>query len=276
MILFDSKGLQTDEQASPSKLDFRHFSILRTEPKPYVAYAPTGKYDRLMHAHSLAHDTLLFCRHGQFEVTVDKQGFTLSKMSLLLVKGGHRLTVAFEEHRDAELAVVEFDAPEDFPASIAKSGIHFIEKADLLLPLIRQIEVKADAPSPYREAFLLLLFDALAEQEKEPKGHAWIVERTRLYIREHIYEKLDLSHPYITFGYCKEHIGRIFHSEIGKTLRQTVTEEKIAMMRAYLRLTAFSCTRIARILRMPSGNHLVNFFKYHTGMTPTEYRNSIK
>lgn len=76
------------------------------------------------------------------------------------------------------------------------------------------------------------------------------------------------------FGYHENHISRIFKETYGVLLRDYIADRRLAHARNLLHTTLYTVDRISQILSFKSENHFVKFFKYHTNITPTEYRNA--
>ena len=76
------------------------------------------------------------------------------------------------------------------------------------------------------------------------------------------------------FCYSVDHLSRLIKKEYGKNLKQLVTDLIIEKSKSLLVNTNWSVKEISASLEFSDANHFLKFFKYHTGNTPSEYRNS--
>jgi AraC family transcriptional activator of pobA len=72
------------------------------------------------------------------------------------------------------------------------------------------------------------------------------------------------------------HLNRICHEVTGKSASQLVQEHILDEARKYLTYTTYSVSEIAYKLHFEYPNYFAKFFKKHTGLTPTEFRESLQ
>lgn len=68
------------------------------------------------------------------------------------------------------------------------------------------------------------------------------------------------------------HLNRICRSVAGKSASQLVQEHILDEARKYLVYTTYSVSEIAYLLHFEYPNYFAKFFRKHTGLSPTEYR----
>lgn len=68
------------------------------------------------------------------------------------------------------------------------------------------------------------------------------------------------------------HLNRICRSVAGKSASQLVQEHILNEARKYLTYTSYSISEIAYLLHFEYPNYFAKFFRKHTGLSPTEYR----
>lgn len=76
------------------------------------------------------------------------------------------------------------------------------------------------------------------------------------------------------FGYHENHVSRIFKAAYSMPLKAYITRRQVEYAHNLLNTTLYTVGQIAAMLSFRSENHFIKFFKYHTKMTPSEYRNS--
>lgn len=94
------------------------------------------------------------------------------------------------------------------------------------------------------------------------------------YVNANADKNLSVSGVADRFGYHENHTSRVFKSAYGTGLKEYILKRKIEYAEALLGTTLYTVGRIAYMLSFKSENHFIKFFKYHTGLTPTEYRNT--
>ena len=76
------------------------------------------------------------------------------------------------------------------------------------------------------------------------------------------------------YGYHPKYLSSLFHKETGMTLKQYLINETMEYAKVELYNTNRSILSIALSLGFCDGHAFSYAFKHHTGMTPTQYRNS--
>ena len=68
------------------------------------------------------------------------------------------------------------------------------------------------------------------------------------------------------------HLNRVCQAVAGKSASQLVQEHNIDEARKYLTYTSYSVSEIAYLLNFEYPNYFARFFRKHTGLSPTEFR----
>ena len=68
------------------------------------------------------------------------------------------------------------------------------------------------------------------------------------------------------------HLNRICQTVVAKSASQLVQEHILSEARKYLTYTSYSVSEIAYLLHFEYPNYFAKFFKKHTGLSPTEFR----
>ena len=90
---------------------------------------------------------------------------------------------------------------------------------------------------------------------------------TRLY--SNIKVKEIAEELFVSENYLIEEYKRVY----GKTPLQDLNEKRIEIIKNLLKNTDMSISDISRKLHFNNEHYFSTFFKNHTGMTPTQYRN---
>ena len=95
------------------------------------------------------------------------------------------------------------------------------------------------------------------------------------YINHNFHRKITLKELALQVNYSQYHFIRIFQKETGKTPFEYLTEIRVKKAREYLSTTNQSITEICMQCGFQNSSHFANFFKVHTGMSPSEFRQSL-
>lgn len=101
------------------------------------------------------------------------------------------------------------------------------------------------------------------------------VEQAIEYIHAHLTEDLSLSEIATTVGLSQYHFSRIFKQATGSTLWQYVVQQRIKLAKRLLTQPNQSIVEISNYLGFSSQGQFTNFFRKHTGVTPTQYRQKL-
>ena len=95
------------------------------------------------------------------------------------------------------------------------------------------------------------------------------------YMRLNSRKKLSVKDLSDIFGYNGDYLSRIYKREFGKDLKSGINEQRINHIKSMLLNTDLRIYEISATCGFEDENTFFKFFKYHTGITPTEYRNSF-
>lgn len=92
------------------------------------------------------------------------------------------------------------------------------------------------------------------------------------YIYDHLHSKIVLDEIAAYAGCSPTYFSRLFHSEVGVTVKTYIHEKKIDEAKGLLAFTDFSITEIANILYFSSESHFIRIFRTYANTTPTQFR----
>lgn len=97
------------------------------------------------------------------------------------------------------------------------------------------------------------------------------------YIHDNIYnpEKLRTAGISEQFNISESYLGRFFKSQCGETLQDYISKYKIKLIKNRLKFSDMRINEIADEFNFNDGSHLNKFFKRHSGVSLTDYKNSV-
>jgi len=107
-------------------------------------------------------------------------------------------------------------------------------------------------------------------EEKSRKLTKDVFEWTRINAAPNLRNTQIAEH----FDYSVDHLTRLIKKEYGKNLKQLVADFILEKAKGLLVNTNFSVKEIGASLEFEDTNAFLKFFKYHTGQTPSGYRNA--
>lgn len=110
-------------------------------------------------------------------------------------------------------------------------------------------------------------------EKKLEQGH---VERTLLFLKDHVRDKIRLDDVCANLTVSRSQLQKIFHRQTGRTVMRYLTELRIEEAKFLIRSGDFNFTEIAQQLQYNTIHHFSKQFKELTGMSPTEYSASMR
>lgn len=77
------------------------------------------------------------------------------------------------------------------------------------------------------------------------------------------------------FGFSTDYLSRVYRREFGINLKAGICRHRLARAENLLRNTNFGIKEVAELCGFDDENGFVKFFGYHSGVTPTAYRNEF-
>ena len=253
-------------------LSLLNSTIFRTKP---IRYAATATNEIITFREKKASDcyTFLFGQSGFVQVSLTESRFQLDPYSLLLIPPNIAFSIEAQEKQNARFLGVEFDlTPADVGLNSQDKPVLFLKNARELCSLFDELQTISDERYAYGEALLLLIFEK-ARLLACKKGDPYLLYRHALKrIKEQFADAP--SSTLIAFGthYTPDHLSRLLKSSHGITLSALMKQERLKILKAYLRFTSLSEERIASLFGFTSLDAMVSFFRYHTAKTPKDFR----
>jgi AraC-like DNA-binding protein len=103
-----------------------------------------------------------------------------------------------------------------------------------------------------------------------------LMRRVIEYIYLNLGERIDTAMIAAHFGYSRSYFSRCFMAEIGMSIPEYATKERITRAKDLLEGSDESISDISNMIGIKSPSRFIVVFKHETGQTPLQYRISIK
>ena len=114
--------------------------------------------------------------------------------------------------------------------------------------------------------------DRLSEAEGQ-KSASRAADEAAEWIRINSARRLTAADAAAHAGYHPDYLSALFKAAYSLTLKQYIARERMKLIRSQLLTTADSLRTIARRLDFDGEEQLIHYFRYHEGLSPTQYRN---
>ncbi|MBQ7336720.1 MAG: AraC family transcriptional regulator [Clostridia bacterium] len=174
---------------------------------------------------------------------------------------------------------------------VIKTTTNICDRSKEKKPPHYDIIVKPDTPDVVLEfiyasleRFLSMLYCrvqsiplAVNEEQKVNRlvDSSTLVTNVKMYLAEHVCEKLTVGDLCVHFGISKTVLMQKFHSTTNQTVIEYFNELKIAKAKTVIRKTSMSFTELSELLGFSSVHYFSKLFKAKTGMTPTAFSKHV-
>lgn len=103
-----------------------------------------------------------------------------------------------------------------------------------------------------------------------------LVNKSLEYIEHHFCDAISVAEIAENLGTSVSYLSRIFKESTGKTLIHTINHKKLEKAKFYLTETDRKVYEVADALGFENITYFSRFFKKHTGISPKDYKESLK
>lgn len=115
----------------------------------------------------------------------------------------------------------------------------------------------------------LILIEIFDNSNKPNINH--IAEKTAALISAYRYKNISEKEISNYLGYNSDYLNRLFKKNFNKTLKQYIIEKRLEYIKELMLCKNYSLTEIANLTGFSEYKYFLKFFKYHEGITPTEF-----
>ena len=238
----------------------------------------------------------LFCLQGEVQIYINQQKYALSAGSVILVFPG-QITLYKDATEDLELTVFAFSSQfrHEIFYSLPSDKVSFMREHNYsscqgeewdgvrnhYLELLRR--KSADDGNVYQRELIVyccrMLFYEICNQserlyrETKPNHLRWrLKDRFIALVIESFREQRSVDYYADKLCVTGRHLSKTIQQTVGCTAKEWIDDYVILELKVTLHSTALSIQEIANQFNFPDQSYLGRYFKHHTGMSPTAYR----
>ena len=220
------------------------------------------------------HAVLLYVESGSLCFSLNGELFSLGKGEMLCADVGTRLGLRSAKEESACFYLVRFDCS-DLHFFIGDKNFHISALPSSVGTAFAEMyhaTHQANRDFLAGDCYLLLILQSVKRGLGAAPAQQKLYDAVCAYVGAHAKEDPSAEQIADALGYNKDHICRAVKKCGGKTLSELVAAERVNIAKGLLASTNYSLEKIAAVLQFSSANNFLKFFKYHTSMTPSEYR----
>ena len=213
---------------------------------------------------------LIYVTEGIVHLREGQEQYSLKKGEMILLTPGIEHGGIKESASHTAFYWLHFSTDDISMFPIPKLSSPNATKAERAFKDIMQSSLRSDT----HIAELILarfLLECGATVERKSKAAHEISE----YVRINSSKALTVADVASRFGYAPDHVSRLLKNEFGRSAKVYITEKRLAYIESRLLNTNDTVKEVALHCGFEDENDFVKFFKYHEGVTPTQFRNEF-
>lgn len=240
-----------------------------------VTYCGAGKFvshgewihpDRIITSYEL-----IFVLNGTVYINEDDVQYQLKKNDLLLLEPTLR-HYGYEKSSNTSFFWVHFTGLPEINSKLKYQTLVNTYNLSLLFKQLLHYRSENQMAESLDYLTRLILIEAFSLKKEEDTNKivsevvAWITANRDIILKvEQVSEH---------FGYNADYISRLFKANYGKSLKEYINDIKISYIKQLLLTSDLSLTAIACNAGFDDYKYFLKFFKYHEGVTPTQFLKS--
>lgn len=219
--------------------------------------------DRVINSHEV-----IFVVSGTVYITEGDTQYQLKKDDLLLLEPNRR-HFGYKESVNTSFFWVHFTGGPQIEPGLKYQNIR--ESYNLSLLFKQLMHYRAEATSSESLDYLtrLILIECFSTYKSENANR--IASEAAAWIKANRDVPLKVEQVSEHFGYNADYMSRVFKANYGKSVKEYIDSVKIDYIKQLLLTSDMTLTDIAGNLGFNDYKYFLKFFKYHEGLTPTQF-----
>ena len=140
----------------------------------------------------------------------------------------------------------------------------------------RKVHEAAEYSSIHMIKYAGYMYDYVIRQMEAAREAETVIEKARKYIAGHFRENIGRGEVAEEVGLAPNYLGMLFRKENGQTIREYINFCRIEEAKRLMETTNLNITEMALQVGFDNITYFSTIFKKYTGLSPIEYRKSLK
>lgn len=206
------------------------------------------------------------------EVYVSDAKKRIRKNDIILIRNFSKAKLEIKEN--SEIVHIVFSASHALPILTEHTGQMFFEgfASFSLIDKLYRISCRKNCISGIKEALLLELLCDMNEYSKVTHSELALYKQACDWIEENAGRAITSQETAVAIGCSRAYLNRIVKNACGECLSDVIAQHRLERIKNLCNSGNMSVSEIASRLDFCSAELLCKFFKYHEGISITEYK----
>lgn len=239
-----------------------------------VSYCGAGKFisdgEWIHPARRIDTYEIMFVISGTVYIAEDGVSYQLKENDMLLLEP-MRHHFGYRHSRNTSFFWIHFTCDRKFDPTCKYR--HISEPYNLLLLFKQILHYRSENQTSECLDYLtrVLLFEVVSIQGQESSR---LVAEISAWIAANRDMRLSVEQISARFDYNADYISRLFKTHYGNSLKEYINEIRIRYIKQLLLTREKSLSEVANLAGFTDYKYFLKFFKYHEGITPTQFLSS--
>ena len=239
----------------------------------FEKYRPNREWER-----KINNASLYYISEGKLKFETESNSFTAQSGDIIFLKKSDIATIKNEENTYSNLYYIAFNYDENSDlciSTIMKNSQHelyFKEILDAHRSMAPLSSLKIS------HLFQKLLYSLITDNLHSDRDYQLTsrIQAAAEYININYYKNISIDSLCKITGYSPAHLRRLFIKTYGTSPQNYILDKRIDMAKELLNdIPEKTVDEIADLLGMSSTSYFCKLFRTKTGLSPTQYRNSL-
>jgi AraC-like DNA-binding protein/quercetin dioxygenase-like cupin family protein len=230
---------------------------------------------------------LVYIDHGQMEMTVDGNDFTLKKYDLMLYYPGQFHSHHTEPDQTCSYLTVIFKMRDDLPESMINRVYHTRKDIyQVLCSFMKSVQtddfLNQELSILYLKEIMILLHQFDHKEEVEASSNPMqehyensLLNEIIVYINNNLYSAFTVEDLCMKFSISRSSLQNLFRANLHISPKQYISNLKLSQAKQLIQEHTRTISEISDMLGFTSIHYFSRKFKLQYGVSPSDYSKSI-
>lgn len=210
---------------------------------------------------------VMFVLSGRVYINEEGREYALEKNDLLILEPGRR-HFGYKHSTDTSFYWAHFTGGAEIPPEVKRQSIATPYNLSVLFSQLLHYSFEGGSREAADYIIRLILIELYSDEDRSESRRvgavaAWIKANADIPLRV-----ADVSRH---FGYNEDYLSRLFRAQKGRSVKEYIDGARISYIKNQLLTSGEPLRAIAAACGFSEYKYFLKYFKYHTGMTPTQF-----